>query len=114
MIGWCARTFIITGRLGRAGGQTLVELGACNLLREQPCIFENSNNQRMVTMHRMHSHQTGGGPETTGYTLHGDLHYDFISSLMGLGVNRPNSRRVVELAKIKPGDKVLDVGCGTG
>jgi demethylmenaquinone methyltransferase/2-methoxy-6-polyprenyl-1,4-benzoquinol methylase/phosphoethanolamine N-methyltransferase len=33
---------------------------------------------------------------------------------MGLGVNGSNSRMVVEMAGIQPGDKVLDVGCGTG
>jgi len=33
---------------------------------------------------------------------------------MGLGVDRPNSRMVCEMAGIKPGDKVLDLGCGTG
>jgi ubiquinone/menaquinone biosynthesis C-methylase UbiE len=33
---------------------------------------------------------------------------------MGLGVNQPNSKMVVEMAKIKSGDTVLDVGCGPG
>jgi ubiquinone/menaquinone biosynthesis C-methylase UbiE len=31
-----------------------------------------------------------------------------------MGPNRPNSRMVIELADVKPGGTVLDVGCGTG
>jgi demethylmenaquinone methyltransferase/2-methoxy-6-polyprenyl-1,4-benzoquinol methylase/phosphoethanolamine N-methyltransferase len=57
---------------------------------------------------------TANGPETTGLTLHWASQYNFFTGLMGLGVNGPNSRMVIELAKIEPGDKVLDVGCGTG
>lgn len=66
-------------------------------------------------MHRMHiDPRTSSSPETTGATLHQASQYDFHTSLMGLGVNRSNSRMVIEMAKVKPGDKVLDVGCGTG
>lgn len=58
--------------------------------------------------------KTKDGPETTGITIHWASQYDFFTSLFGLGVNSRNSRMVVEMAKIKPGDKVLDVGCGSG
>ncbi len=69
---------------------------------------------RRVTMHRMHNHpQSRNGPETAGFTLHWAAQYDLFGGLV-LGVNRPNSRMVVEMARIKPGDKILDVGCGTG
>ena len=66
-------------------------------------------------MHRMHNTpKTGDGPKTDGATIHWASQYDFFTRLMGLGVDRPNSRMLVEMAKIKPGDKILDVGCGTG
>jgi ubiquinone/menaquinone biosynthesis C-methylase UbiE len=66
-------------------------------------------------MHRMHNEpRTKDGPQTTGATIHWASQYDIFTGLLGLGVNRPTSRMVIELAKVKPGDRVLDVGCGTG
>lgn len=66
-------------------------------------------------MHKMRNEpRIQGGPETTGSTIHWASHYDTVTSLLGMGVNRPNSRMVIELAQVKPGDSVLDVACGTG
>jgi len=66
-------------------------------------------------MHRMHNEpKIKNGPQTTGTTIHWASQYDFFTRLMGLGTNGPNSRMVVELANVKLGDSVLDVGCGTG
>ena len=66
-------------------------------------------------MHRMQNeNKPRSGPETSGATLHHTHQYDICAGFMGTGVNRPNSRMVVEMAGIKPGDRVLDVGCGTG
>ena len=66
-------------------------------------------------MHKLHnvpgSHD---GPETAGRTLHWAGQYDFFTSLMGMGVNARGTRMVIELAKIQPGESVLDVACGTG
>jgi demethylmenaquinone methyltransferase/2-methoxy-6-polyprenyl-1,4-benzoquinol methylase/phosphoethanolamine N-methyltransferase len=58
--------------------------------------------------------KTTGGPEAGGGTIHWARQYDFFSRLLGMGVNRRNTRMIVEMADIGPGAKVLDVGCGTG
>jgi ubiquinone/menaquinone biosynthesis C-methylase UbiE len=66
-------------------------------------------------MHTFHkAPKSKNGPETTGATLPGRTHYDIFSGLLGMGVNGPNSRMVVKLAQVKPGDHILDVACGTG
>jgi ubiquinone/menaquinone biosynthesis C-methylase UbiE len=66
-------------------------------------------------MHRMHNvPKTSNGPQTEGVTIHWASQYDLFTRLMGLGVNRSNSRMIVEMAGIKPGNRILDVGCGTG
>ncbi len=66
-------------------------------------------------MHEIdNQHPAGSGPETRGAVLHTGARYDHMSGLLGTGVNGRNSRMVVEMAQIKPGDQVLDLGCGTG
>ena len=66
-------------------------------------------------MHKLHNQpRIQHGPQTTGSTIHWASQYDLMSRLLGMGVNRSNSRMVIELAKVKPGDCMLDVGCGTG
>ena len=66
-------------------------------------------------MHRLHNKpRIENGPQTTGATIHWASQYDLLTGLLGMGVNRSNSRMVIDLANVKPGDSVLDVGCGTG
>jgi demethylmenaquinone methyltransferase / 2-methoxy-6-polyprenyl-1,4-benzoquinol methylase len=40
--------------------------------------------------------------------------YDLINDLQSFGLHRLWKRRVVQLAQIKPGDRALDLCCGTG
>jgi ubiquinone/menaquinone biosynthesis C-methylase UbiE len=76
----------------------------------------------METMHGLlkhihggdqHSH-AGSAPQTTGNVIHWANRYDLVVQIMGLGQAGRLRRKTIEFARIAPGERVLDVGCGTG
>lgn len=53
-------------------------------------------------------------PSTTGRVLHWAARYDLLVWLLTHGKHRAFRGRLVGLARLAPGESVLDVGCGTG
>src|SRR3954451_9895427 len=53
-------------------------------------------------------------PATRGRVIHMARHYDLVVSLLTLGRRARLRRATVALARLQPGDHVLEVGCGTG
>jgi ubiquinone/menaquinone biosynthesis C-methylase UbiE len=64
--------------------------------------------------HHFHSHSAEQPAQTEGSLIRWAPYYDFFTNLMTLGQARRLRKATVEQALIKPGDSVLDVGCGTG
>ena len=53
-------------------------------------------------------------PGTKGRVLHWAAGYDLLAWLLLLGRERSFRERLVRLARLEPGQSVLDIGCGTG
>ncbi len=56
----------------------------------------------------------GSASATAGKVLHWTLGYDLLVSLLMLGGERAYREKLLDLARLAPGETVLDVGCGTG
>src|SRR5262245_34868258 len=54
-------------------------------------------------------------PATTGLVLHGAArYYDLMAWLLMFGREGAFREKVIDRARLNPGESVLDVGCGTG
>lgn len=62
----------------------------------------------------MASSNTDSAPTTRGAVIHWASHYDQVVSLLTLGRRARLRNMTIALARIQPGDRVLEVGCGTG
>jgi len=60
--------------------------------------------------HRSHAHAV----ETEGETIHWARGYDWLLQAATFGLEGRIRARILDAAEVRAGDRVLDVGCGTG
>src|SRR5438034_6805694 len=59
-------------------------------------------------------HKTADAEQTTGRVIHWARWYDLLGSAISLGHDRQIREKLLQLSAPQPGEKLLDVGCGTG
>jgi SAM-dependent methyltransferase len=79
---------------------------------ERVCSSQRPDRSLRFSVNEMGSPPTP--PTTTGRVIHWAARYDLLAWLLTRGKERAFRERLVALAQIKPGESVLDIGCGTG
>ena len=100
----------IPGNLGGALAVGLVAIVTLKLLLLLGCGAAGVVGGKRMLAHTSKAHSG----MTTGKTIHGARRYDLFVALLTLGRAGALRDRTIELARITPGEDVLDVGCGTG
>jgi ubiquinone/menaquinone biosynthesis C-methylase UbiE len=67
----------------------------------------------MATAHS-HRHTPEADAPTHGHLVRWAPSYDLVVMLLTLGRSRVMRQRTVDLADLRPGESVLEIGCGTG
>ena len=64
----------------------------------------------------LHHKELGGAsaPQTRGFVWNWARRYDLLMGVVTLGREQAFRQRIADLARLQPGESVLDVGCGTG
>jgi ubiquinone/menaquinone biosynthesis C-methylase UbiE len=64
----------------------------------------------------LHHRESGeaSAPQTRGFVWNWARRYDLLMGVVTLGREQAFRQRIADLARLQPGEIVLDVGCGTG